>query len=571
MRLTRLCCILFLAIVFALCVKPAHASGTVAFTGAGWKVQRTPYPVYANPAQAAEQFILLSSYTPDWIYESYTIQGGQFEGGGVSAVVHVYYNVNVKQTIASAALWFTGACPANSTGTSTCTCNSGWHPDSGATMCISSCPDLLPDGTQYGYKYQVDSVNPPEGVNPMACSANGCIQLQTHIVSVFGISQYSVQTTASQCPNFNQPANPPVTVLTVTFVPQNDISNTKYDDVVAKAAALDESKTAAKAAAAATAKAAADSAVNKLMEDVAAAQAAALTLGGAKDAVQSAATNFQASPTQENLNAYNTAISNYNTAQGNAQDKLTVAKASWKVASATATNAGAMAADSAAQNQKMIDLQAAINASTQAYVQAQIDAKKAGAADLQQKVTDANNSITNIQNSVSNNTTNITNVYTTIYNYNTTVNDTSAGTEAKKQQTPSIAGASSVLPTTPEPAASAVLDTKDLNKEATQKKMLADLDRIASAVSDTASAVSAVWEAVPAAEAVPHETPTFDIVPVSFASSSVCPAGIPLTFYGHTYSISYQPLCDVAALVRPIFLAIAAITAAFIFASGLVI
>jgi hypothetical protein len=79
----------------------------------------------------------------------------------------------------------------------------------------------------------------------------------------------------------------------------------------------------------------------------------------------------------------------------------------------------------------------------------------------------------------------------------------------------------------------------------------------------------------PSAESIPGSTPTFDGSPIAFASgSSSCPA--PFTFtltmpiIAGTYNISVQPLCDFAALAKPIFLALAAISAAFIFSGVLI-
>jgi len=81
--------------------------------------------------------------------------------------------------------------------------------------------------------------------------------------------------------------------------------------------------------------------------------------------------------------------------------------------------------------------------------------------------------------------------------------------------------------------------------------------------------------AAPAQESLPTSAPTFDTASVAFSSSSVCP--VPINFHigvgfiNSDYSISFQPFCDVAAQLRPIFLAIGAISAAFIFAAGIMI
>jgi len=79
----------------------------------------------------------------------------------------------------------------------------------------------------------------------------------------------------------------------------------------------------------------------------------------------------------------------------------------------------------------------------------------------------------------------------------------------------------------------------------------------------------------PAAETLPSDQPVFSVSTVSFASVAGCPAPVSFEITGlpmisKSYSISWQPFCDVAAMLRPIFLAIAAITAAFIFAGVMI-
>jgi hypothetical protein len=75
----------------------------------------------------------------------------------------------------------------------------------------------------------------------------------------------------------------------------------------------------------------------------------------------------------------------------------------------------------------------------------------------------------------------------------------------------------------------------------------------------------------PTSELVPHTTPTFTATPVIFASAAGCPAPVAFTVYGHDYFISYQPFCDFSSNIRTLFLALAAVTAAMIFAAGMTI
>lgn len=58
------------------------------------------------------------------------------------------------------------------------------------------------------------------------------------------------------------------------------------------------------------------------------------------------------------------------------------------------------------------------------------------------------------------------------------------------------------------------------------------------------------------------------VTPVTFASSAGCPAPLTFNVGPSAYSISYQPTCDRLALLRVLFLAIAAVLAAFILADS---
>ena len=88
---------------------------------------------------------------------------------------------------------------------------------------------------------------------------------------------------------------------------------------------------------------------------------------------------------------------------------------------------------------------------------------------------------------------------------------------------------------------------------------------------DTAGCVE--LGSAPAAETVAQETPLFDYVPVAFATVAGCPAPIvfdlDMPFLTQSYSISFDALCTLAGQVKPIFLALASITAAIIFMAGL--
>lgn len=82
---------------------------------------------------------------------------------------------------------------------------------------------------------------------------------------------------------------------------------------------------------------------------------------------------------------------------------------------------------------------------------------------------------------------------------------------------------------------------------------------------------------VPGAVSIPTSTPTFQFTTVAFSTVAGCPAPVsfnvtlPQVGFNRQFEISYQPLCDVATWLRPIFIALAAVAAAMIFAAGLTI
>ena len=76
-------------------------------------------------------------------------------------------------------------------------------------------------------------------------------------------------------------------------------------------------------------------------------------------------------------------------------------------------------------------------------------------------------------------------------------------------------------------------------------------------------------------ETIPTDTPTFTADPLPFTTVAGCPAPqtftLTMPYIAGTYSISWQPFCDFATGIAPLFLTLAAIAAAFIFAAGLTI
>jgi len=72
----------------------------------------------------------------------------------------------------------------------------------------------------------------------------------------------------------------------------------------------------------------------------------------------------------------------------------------------------------------------------------------------------------------------------------------------------------------------------------------------------------------PASEGLPRENVPIDLTDVPFAKVQGCPTAVPFAVYGKSYAISFEPLCDVMSWLRPIFLALGAAAAAFIFVQG---
>lgn len=63
-------------------------------------------------------------------------------------------------------------------------------------------------------------------------------------------------------------------------------------------------------------------------------------------------------------------------------------------------------------------------------------------------------------------------------------------------------------------------------------------------------------------------TPTFSVVPVSIGGAGACPPNPTFTAAGHTFSINYGPMCDAAAWLKPLVLAMAWLSAALIIAGA---
>lgn len=72
----------------------------------------------------------------------------------------------------------------------------------------------------------------------------------------------------------------------------------------------------------------------------------------------------------------------------------------------------------------------------------------------------------------------------------------------------------------------------------------------------------------PPAEDIPKQDVPISITPVVFASAAGCPAPITFEAYG-SRSISFEPMCNTVSGFRPLFLALASLTAAIVFMGAL--
>lgn len=69
-------------------------------------------------------------------------------------------------------------------------------------------------------------------------------------------------------------------------------------------------------------------------------------------------------------------------------------------------------------------------------------------------------------------------------------------------------------------------------------------------------------------ETIPTENVPATYTPTVFAAPGGCPAPIPFSVFGKSFSLGYEPMCNTLATIRLIFLAIGAVAAAWIFQEG---
>lgn len=72
----------------------------------------------------------------------------------------------------------------------------------------------------------------------------------------------------------------------------------------------------------------------------------------------------------------------------------------------------------------------------------------------------------------------------------------------------------------------------------------------------------------PAPEVMSKKTTAVTVTAAAFSSSSSCPSPLSFSVVGHSYQVSYSPICDRLAVLKFVFLAMAAFIAAYILAGS---
>jgi hypothetical protein len=72
----------------------------------------------------------------------------------------------------------------------------------------------------------------------------------------------------------------------------------------------------------------------------------------------------------------------------------------------------------------------------------------------------------------------------------------------------------------------------------------------------------------PTAETIPTQSVPVSITPITFAAPGGCPAPINYAMLGRSYTLSYQPMCDLMSMLAPLFIALGAAATAWIFMNG---
>lgn len=151
----------------------------------------------------------------------------------------------------------------------------------------------------------------------------------------------------------------------------------------------------------------------------------------------------------------------------------------------------------------------------------------------------------------------------TVINYSPQTTSTTTNTNNSTNQTTTTSSVANSPAA--QPAANELQFPTDYNREATQQKMLDELKKQDCELNPN-RAGCAEFDTPPVSEDIPTKEIPATYSLISFASPAGCPAPIPYALgFGMTGELSFQPMCDFASYLRPIFLACAACSCAFIF------
>jgi len=182
--------LLALLCLFATSVRPAHASGTVA-----------PAITYSATAFTATYSYVGTGSSAAVAANSACAKAGAGGTGygtfnsGSTTTGKCYWSDGTYHSVYFTMGNSTSACPSNSTGTTTCTCNSGYEPNSGATACVvPSCPA---SGTTVSSGYYDLGTVSTAVIPGTACSSSGCrLEFEPYSfeasTTYYGATYYSV-------------------------------------------------------------------------------------------------------------------------------------------------------------------------------------------------------------------------------------------------------------------------------------------------------------------------------------------------------------------------------------------
>lgn len=541
-----------------------HASGTVTKTAQAGGVSSCTLPYFGGTAYQASGDS--ASCFALWLEQSQAVYPGMIQSPDhpswylqaeyehrIDYTIYVWYPTN---TVGATAIFYYAApsCPANSTdsGGSTCTCNSGYVPDGAGTACVSDCPHTyLGVPVSGGYGFTTNDI----GAGYQGCDNYGCAVNVSQLTRLFGVSLAMISVSSNVCPNDNQPNNPPVNTLSVSFTSSTDQQKVNFDAVGAKAALVDSATTAAATSNASAAASAAPNNLSGLESNLQQVTSAATARDNAYNAVQTAANNFFNNPSSGTLSSYNNAMTTYNNAVNALNPLLTQLYGNYAVATATKTAADSAILTSKTVQDNIAALDAAITASGQPFDTAAITTQKGDTTALGAAITVAETALSTAN-------TRLTAVQTTgneiIANTSTVTTSITEMATAVQTVTTGAGGAVSGVPTAP------TADFCAANPTAVQCLVPPE----PSFCESNPDAVQCAGLGEVGDSVLGTKTTSVAITPVTVGGAGACPAPSPMVLHGQTYFFKWDTYCNYATGIKPILLVFAWLSAAGILVGG---